>query len=159
MKERILKILLVLLGFGAASCSTSHGKGPDAGDDFGGGIAPAPEYGAPVVQFTVKGRVVDAEQNPVNGIRVTISPDAASWGNAELQSNEEGRFEGSSAFGGFNTDYVLNFQDVDGEENGGLFMDKEVSVHLTDEDMVDQSTWTKGYSKDIGDVELELKND
>lgn len=163
MRERIIRILLILLGFGAASCSASVNnalRGDDVGDGDGdfGHVA---EYGAPMVMFTVKGRVVDAMHNPIPGIAVSVSPDEYRDSDDMFdvaQSGADGTFEGRAEFFGFGTGYVVHFKDLDGEDNGGLFFDKEVSIKLSEDDLTDQSTWTKGYSKDMGEVALD-KND
>ena len=86
----------------------------------------APEYGLPIVEFSVKGRVVDADENPIPNIEVT-------WGNmyGKAVTAEDGTFHYKNNDMGFEmTDVVLTFTDVDGEANGGDFETEDVQVPL-----------------------------
>ena len=74
--------------------------------------------------FEVHGKVMDAEGNPIEGIKV-------SSGQAEVQTtNKNGTF---TFYGRSNpTDYViLTFEDKDGNENGGEFVkiSKDILVY------------------------------
>lgn len=88
-------------------------------------------YGTPMVEFSVKGRVVDADSNPIPNIEVT-------WGGnmyGKAVTAEDGTFEYTNE--GMDEDMsqvVLTFTDVDGEENGGDFETEEVQVSLTQTD-------------------------
>jgi putative lipoprotein (rSAM/lipoprotein system) len=69
----------------------------------------------PYMLFEVHGKVMDAQGNPIEGIHV-------SSGQAEVQkTNRNGVF---SFYGRSNpvTYVILNFEDKDGEENGGEFV-------------------------------------
>ena len=97
-------------------------------------------YGTPVVEFSVKGRVVDADSNPIPNIEV-------SWvGNTygKAVTAEDGTFEYKNEDIGFDmSDVTLTFTDVDGEENGGDFETEEVEVPLTQTDPGD-GNWDCG---------------
>lgn len=155
MKDKIIRTLLVLLGFGSASCG-SIDKAINGGHDggFGGAVA---EYAAPMVVFSVKGRVVDAQDRPVNGISVTVETEDGWYVGEDFatHSGDDGCFEGRVEFGGYGVRYTVHFSDIDGEDNGGLFADKEISITVTEDDKVDKTAWTTGYLKDMGDVKLE----
>ena len=97
------------------------------------------EYGTPIVEFSVKGRVVDADSNPIPNIEV-------SWGNmyGKTVTAEDGTFEYRNEEIGFEmNDVTLTFTDVDGEENGGDFETEDVQVPLTQIDPGD-GNWDCG---------------
>lgn len=110
-------------------------------------------YGTPMVEFSVKGRVVDADSNPIPNIEVT-------WGNmyGKTVTAEDGTFEYRNEEIGFEmNDVTLTFTDVDGEENGGDFETEEVQVSLTQTDPGD-GNWDCGeYSADDVVVVLDRK--
>ena len=114
----------------------------------------APMYGTPVVEFSVKGRVVDADSNPIPNIEVT-------WGNmyGKAVTAEDGSFEYTNEDIGTDiTDVVLTFTDVDGEENGGDFETEDVQVTLTQTDSGDDE-WDFGeYSANDVVVVLDRKS-
>ena len=99
----------------------------------------AAAYGVPLVEFSVKGKVVDADSNPIPNIEVT-------WGNmyGKTVTAEDGTFHYKNEDMGFEmTDVTLTFTDVDGEENGGDFETEEVLVPLTQTDPGD-GNWDCG---------------
>ena len=110
-------------------------------------------YGTPMVEFSVKGRVVDADSNPIPNIEV-------SWGNmyGKTVTAEDGTFEYRNEEIGFEmNDVTLTFTDVDGEENGGDFETEEVQVPLTQTDPGD-GNWDCGeYSATDVEVVLDRK--
>lgn len=149
MKDTIFKWLLVMLGFGAASC------GGEKEIDY------VVEYGAPMVSFMTKGRVVDAEGNPVRGLQVTnlVHTEHLSAG---VLTDIDGNFSLNGYLPGFSapekryTDITI--RDIDGEENGGKFAEKIVDVEFSDaEDKGDRESWAQYYSKDLGDIIVELE--
>ena len=113
-------------------------------------------YGTPVVEFSVKGRVVDADANPIPNIEVT-------WGNmydmyGKTVTAEDGTFHYKNEEIGFEmTDVVLTFTDVDGEANGGDFETEDVQVPLMQTDPGD-GNWDCGdYSAEDVVVVLDRK--
>ena len=97
-------------------------------------------YGTPMVEFSVKGRVVDADSNPIPNIEVTWAGNT--YGKAVTA--EDGTFQYANEDIGFEmTDVTLTFTDVDGEENGGDFETEEVQVPLTQTDPGD-GNWDCG---------------
>lgn len=150
MVGKILKAVLVLLGFGAASCEVHT--------IFGGTDA----YGCPTTRYIVKGRVVDAENKPIKDIKVSLvnNNDSREGGYYEelhsVQTDANGNF---SVDGGvipsLDNNIQLSITDIDGEENGGLFSDKVVDMTFDKDDMTDKSTWVTTYKKDVGDIDLD----
>ena len=97
-------------------------------------------YGTPFVEFSVKGRVVDADSNPIPNIEVTWAGNT--YGKAVTA--EDGTFQyANEAMEEDLTDLVLTFTDVDGQENGGEFVTEEVQVPLTQTDPGD-GNWDCG---------------
>ena len=113
----------------------------------------APEYGVPLVTFSVKGKVVDADSNPIPNIEII-------WRDmyGKTVTAEDGTFEYRNEDIGFEmNDVTLTFTDVDGEENGGDFEPEEVQVPLTQTDPGD-GNWDCGdYSAEDVVVVLDRK--
>lgn len=108
------------------------------------------EYGTPVVEFSVKGRVVDADSNPVPNIEVT-------WADmyGKTVTAEDGTFHYKNEDIGFEmNNVVLTFTDVDGNENGGQFETEQVDIPLTRTDLGDDR-WDFGEFS-ASDVEIIL---
>lgn len=104
------------------------------------------EYGTPVVEFSVKGRVVDAEANPIPNIEVSYHE----W-YEPIRTLDDGSFELNAELIGFEMETAtLNFTDTDGEENGGEFETQSVDVPLTQVDPGD-GHWDNGdyYASDV----------
>lgn len=112
-------------------------------------------YGTPIVEFSVKGRVLDADANPIPNIEVTWAGNT--YGKAV--TSEDGTFEYRNEDVGFEmNDVTLTFTDVDGEENGGDFETEEVQVPLTQIDPGD-GNWDNGeYSATDVVVVLDRKS-
>jgi putative lipoprotein (rSAM/lipoprotein system) len=110
-------------------------------------------YGSPVVEFSVKGRVVDADSNPIPNIEVS-HPEATST----VRTADDGTFDFRTEAFGFEMDTaILKFTDTDGEENGGDFDTEEVEVSLTQTNPGD-GNWNFGeYSADNVEVVLDRK--
>ena len=77
------------------------------------------EYGTPIVEFSVKGRVLNEDASPVENIEVT-----AVNLHQRVRTAADGTFHISGEMIGFEmTDITLGFEDTDGEDNGGEFED------------------------------------
>lgn len=83
--------------------------------------------------FSATGRVVDEAGNPIEGIKATMSGE-------HCLTDEDGRF----FVEGYNHG-MLHIRDIDGEENGGEYEDKDIDL---------------GYQgqNDVGIVTLKLKD-
>lgn len=157
MKERLLKLLLVMLGFGTAACTETED------------LPELPvEYGCPMSRFSIKAKVTDTSDRPVDGIRVEAVRYSSS-GNADVSfdpneaySDTDGALVlNAEAFGNDTPPLTVTVkvEDVDGLENGGQFAGKEVEVNVTENDMVDSGTWVNSYSVDAGDIVLDKSSE
>jgi putative lipoprotein (rSAM/lipoprotein system) len=108
------------------------------------------EYGTPFVEFSVKGRVVDADSNPIPNIEVSHDE----WSQS-VRTSEDGTFELNAELIGFEMDSAtLCFTDTDGEENGGEFMTQTVDIPLVQTEPGD-GNWDNGEFS-ASDVEIVL---
>lgn len=143
MKSKIFCYILTLLGFGAAATScVSYG--------------PA-EYGMPWAEFEVKGKVTDAEDKPIKGIKVSVDDDRLRKSlESDFYSDENGNYV--IIYGNTQKtvgEVVIIAEDIDGEDNGGLFERKELSITIEDEDYTGSGNWYKGKATKALDIELE----
>ena len=137
MKDLIVRIsawLLCLIGFGS-SVACSPGMVAD-------------EYGSPYASFEVKGKVTDQHGEPIPGIQVTC--DAMYIQPVYTESDGSYALHGD----GFPREKIqVSFEDIDGEENGGLFAARSVSVetvHVKDGD----GNWDFGVYEAEANAEL-----
>jgi len=130
--------ILSFLGFGSCGCD------PTCPID-----APVAEYGVPHAEYKIMGTVKDSNGNPIPGIRISCEK---LWAD-DTSSEEDGSFlyQGD----GFPEKTVrLIFEDVDGDENGGLFKTKEVDVEPS-QVKEGQGNWDQGTFEGSVDVTLE----
>ena len=107
-------------------------------------------YGTPTVAFSVKGKVVDADSNPIPDIEVSYEDSYN-----VVMTEEDGTFELQVETVGFKLKAAtLKFTDVDGEANGGEFMTQSVDVPLTQTEPGD-GVWDNG-SYSASDVKITL---
>lgn len=111
------------------------------------------EYGTPIVEFSVKGRVVDADAEPVENIEVS----AVNYYES-VRTAQDGTFHLSGEMTGFEMkELTLCFTDTDGEENGGEFEKITQVVPMTQTGDGD-GKWDNGdYQAD--NVEVVLKKE
>lgn len=101
VRKRILYGVLTLLGF------TACGEISD-------------EYGSPITDYQVKGRVTSEEGKPLSGIQVVVKDDGSvPEGNDTVYTNADGRFVSHQASTGWVVSGQVIFNDIDGEANGG----------------------------------------
>ena len=89
-----------------------------------------PEYGVPVVEFSVKGKVMDADFNPIENIEVILEgfdEDIATRTTSSGTFLCEGELTDPEK-----KELVIHFIDTDGSENGGDFQEKVVTVPLSE---------------------------
>ena len=147
--RRFILFLFTLLGFCAVATSCSEGSTKDI---------PAPEYGCPWVEFSIKARVVDAEGNPIKGIEVKRGYDAEALDLFEYLglTNSEGNLsvdDEATALPGY-----LLLTDTDGEANGGEFEDKVVAIEDKFEQVNDGESWYRGaFKAELGDITLDKR--
>ena len=114
------------------------------------------EYGMPHATFAVKGTVKAKDTGePVKGIKVKLRhhTDGSVDDNGnphytemEMQSDQDGKVDGSFVEWPFYDDIQLTFEDIDQEENGGRFAPDTLKASdlniVLEEDK--ESNWNKG---------------
>ena len=112
------------------------------------------EYGTPTAQFTVKGRVTDADGKPIKGI-VISSKDVYGL---DAVTGEDGHFatQKIEAIGIHGT---LLFTDIDGAENDGEFETQTVELHTLPETKIAEGDggWDVGEYEVTANVKLKAK--
>ncbi|MBO8473445.1 MAG: radical SAM-associated putative lipoprotein, partial [Bacteroidetes bacterium] len=77
------------------------------------------EYGCPTVDYQFKGKVMDEEMNPIEGIKVSIT-DSQNGYKADEMTDVSGEFAFNETIAGFSIDEVrVFFRDIDGSDGGG----------------------------------------
>lgn len=129
---KIRKAFLALLGFGtvAAVCDSCW---------------PVCEYGMPHGEWSVSGKVTDAESHPIQGIEVS-SEDR--YGLDPIQTSINGTFE-LSGISTMPDEVHLTFTDIDGAQNGS-YKTKEITVR-TEQSKKGDGNWDEGVwgAKDV----------
>lgn len=132
MAQRIIMALLALLGF-----STGCGR---------------VEYGCPNADFHISGRVVDPEGKPIPQIKISTDNYYTTF------SDSEGNFT-------FDDNYIslpqtIHLSDIDGEQNGGEFEDRELDIGASYVQTKKGKNWYEGaYKAELGDVVLNQADD
>ncbi len=143
MKSKILKFLMVTLGFGAyTSCD---------GPDMYGCPMPAPEYGCPYAEYLFNAEVKDGETDtPIKGIRVSVIEKHSEQFTDTLavgltQADGKVRLQ----VGRMPTDkHTLVADDVDGEANGGKYNSTSTVITTDDDDYTGGSgAWDQGTAE------------
>ena len=139
MKDLVVRIsawLLCLIGFGS-SVACSPGMMTE-------------EYGSPYASYEVKGKVTDQQGEPIPGIQVTC--DAMYIEPVYTESDGSYALNGD----GFPQEKIqVSFEDVDGEENGGLFAARSVSSE-THQVQDGEGNWDFGVYEAEVNAELSL---
>lgn len=144
--KKLLYLLLGILGF------TACGEG-----GAGGGMMC--EYGTPTADFTVKGKVTDADGKPIKGIEIS-SKDLSSFidgSGLSAVTAEDGTFV-TNKIKEFGVGGTLVFTDTDGEANGGEFvtLEKQIST-LPQKQIKDGERWYRGEYEVTADVKLKKR--
>lgn len=137
MKRELRLLLISLLGFPTACDSEKENNHQEM-------------YGTPRIDFTVSGTVTDAAGTPIPGIEV----DAI--GRQTSLTDANGRYT-ITGEGVIDQGHVL-FKDIDGEENGGLFMERKLDVKFTEEERTREGdgAWDCGsFAREGVDVVLD----
>ena len=133
MRNLILRFCRWALPFFGVSAAVSCDNVFTTPDMYGTMVA---EYGVPVMEFVVKGKVTDADTGkPIKGVQVTSDE-----GSEPVLTTETGDFECNGyAFPDGNV--KLFFTDIDGKENG-LYKSFDLEVAL--EKIKEGSGWNEG---------------
>ena len=86
------------------------------------------KYGMAVDEFEINGVVTNRTNEPIPNIRIIEKQSRDT-----LYTNSGGKFSLRSWEGEYIT---LKFDDIDGEENGGEFIPREIDIKFTDKDIV-----------------------
>jgi putative lipoprotein (rSAM/lipoprotein system) len=141
------KIIVLLLGFSGAFNSCV----PFVIDD------PVAEYGMPHADFEIKGTVTNQiNEEPIPNIRVIreIYPGVGDT----LYTDSKGKYDFVfSDFPNEKSTFKLKVEDIDGDENGGLFIAQEMDVEITKADQVEKGNghWYSGKFSKIQDIKLQ----
>ena len=113
------------------------------------------EYGCPYADFEAKGVVTDEDGNGIHGIRVVISVDHSSPAykgeprRDTLWTNHSGEYASVNPFVEHDFAYLnnvqLQFEDVDGQENGGEFQKVTIEVPVFKVKEGDGNWYNGGY--------------
>lgn len=137
MKNRIILLLLTMLGFSASACKEEE----------------VTMYGTPHVNLKIIGKVSDANGAPIPGIQVQ----AMHIREKEVLTATDGSYELSGR--GFSTQEELLFSDIDGAANGGEFVDKTLKIKFTEAERTEagKSWYEGGFAKSGVDITLDKK--
>lgn len=140
MKNKLIWLILSLLGFSTAACNDNSDL-------------PC-EYGTPHVTFSVKGKVQNKAGEPIPGIEVSTD---SQYMPRKTQTNEEGVFvyEWDEWPQMLPYEVTIEFRDTDGAENGA-YADRQLPVTF---DEKDQTTGASGWSEGtfaVSDLEVTL---
>lgn len=144
ISAKVLGLVASVLGFSGTAFLTSCGGAVE-------------EYGCPSVDYMVKGTVKSESGKPIEGIKMTISPDGE-HGMDSLYTDKDGKFQTRqhSAFSvGEAKDFYLLFDDVDGAANGE-FESKEIPLSTLECKQVKKADgkWFDGGFEFNGEVTL-----
>ena len=146
--KRFIYWLLTMLGFSSM-----------VGCD--GGINPVPDmYGTPLADYEIKGKVLDADGDPIKGIKVEVQTYVAGPEPIPIIrkfSLDDGTYDASVQT--FPVSKLrLVAQDIDGAENGGEFEEKTVELDFSKIEYTgDKDAWYSGKKSLEQDVVLEEK--
>ena len=145
--RRFILFLFTLLGYGAVATSCSEDSTKDL---------PAPEYGCPWVEFSIKARVVDADGNPIEGIEAKGGYNADYL---EFLGLTDGDGNLNIESGDMSYPRYMLLTDTDGEANGGEFQDKIVEIEGRFEQIKEgDGSWYKGvYKAELEDITLDKR--
>ena len=134
---KILNCALVLLGFASTTSCEHIGQ-------------IACEYGTPTMDFKVSGKVVSQDSAPIAGIKVSCHVFTAP-GIVTAHTAADGSF----SISGTGMSPLLEFEDIDGPENGGEFAGKteEIKVNKVKEG---DGHWYRG-EYEANDVVIRLE--
>lgn len=139
-KIKFFNHLLVLLGFAATTSCDNKNMNMEC------------MYGTPTMDFEVSGKVVNKDSAPIAGIKVSCYVYSDS-GIATTLTAADGSFKIS----GTAISPTLNFEDIDGLENGGQFADKTQDITVSQIEEGDGSWYMGKYEAKGVVIEMEEK--
>ena len=150
--ESFLSGALALLGF--AGCSN---------------IKDAPDlYGTPSVDYKVLGTVTDEQGKPLKGIQVVVNdPNLGSYDESgthqeipdTLYTDKDGKFTSNNVHAIGISKFTVEIQDIDGEANGGEFLQKQLTKNDFNEKRIKKGKgFYQGEYELSKDVQLKRKD-
>ncbi|HNT26960.1 MAG TPA: radical SAM-associated putative lipoprotein [bacterium] len=90
------------------------------------------EYACPYATFHVDGKAANTNGDPIRGVKVTAQYHFSSYPKTTATKSDGSFLIESEEWTSFSdTEYVLlNFEDIDGELNGGLYVTQELNIQL-----------------------------
>jgi putative lipoprotein (rSAM/lipoprotein system) len=119
------------------------------------GEEPRVEYGMPYATYEIKGVVTDKKTDkPIPNIRI-VKPVYEEFGDT-LYTDANGKYVFNfSDFPENEKTFKLKAEDIDGFQNGGLFISEEIDVVITKADKVESGQgWYSGKFVKTKDIEL-----
>ncbi len=111
-------------------------------------------YGTPTTEYNIKGRVVNADNEGIPGIRVSADLESA-FSNNPVLTDAEGNFSYTGQeFRNRSGLLPLKVEDVDGEENGS-YADRSEQLNLTEAARKKNGSWIEVLTKT--DIEITLE--
>lgn len=137
---KLIKILLPILG--VATVDSCIGR---------------VEYGCPYADFHATGNVSDEDDKAIQGIRVVVSAENPGNYTGEpitdtVWTNHSGNYYSNFEEFAYVKKVTLEFEDIDGPENGGEFQKVEIEVPVTQ--YKDGEGWYNGGFKSSADVTM-----
>lgn len=119
-------------------------------------------YGSPSATYEVKGKVLDNEGNPINGIKIVLQDDATDpnpYEIAESQSLENGDYKIRNTILPRSKLY-LSVEDIDGTENGGEFEEQTIELDFSKVEATgDKGAWYEGTKSLEKHIVMQEKSD
>ena len=139
---KLIKIILPMLGVAAVDSCEVVGR---------------VEYGCPYADFRSNGVVTDGEDKPIQGIRVVVSAENPGNYTGEpisdtVWTTHSGQYYCKYEEFAYVKNVKLEFEDVDGPENGGEFQKVEIEIPVTQ--YKDGESWYSGGFEANADVTM-----
>lgn len=146
--KRFIYWLLTMLGFSSmVSCDGDIKQHADM-------------YGTPSADYEIKGKVLDADGDPIKGIKITMKRDDNNpipFDMAQGFSLDNGEYKLQTKTFPLE-EFILTAEDIDGAENGGEFEEKTVELDFSKIEYTgDKGAWYKGKKSLEQDIVLEEK--
>lgn len=134
--NKLISIFLLMLGIGGTISFTSC-------ED----ITPAAEYGVPHATFILHGKVTSKQGIEIPQIKVVMPYDSSN-------TDENGNYRVQVSSFPSSQDFILKFQDVDGEANG-TYETKDSLISFNNPQFVNgDGSWYAGETSKQIDIEL-----
>lgn len=110
--KKIISIVLALLGYSILGCME--------------------KYGVPFTGFQLKGKVSNEQAEPIKNIRIIVEKKYESADT--LYTSETGNYDVAFPLYEPNNEFNVSVEDIDGEENNGMFVSQSKTIILKETD-------------------------